>query len=66
MILRLCFFFIVFFFSFCNSLSNIDLIFLVNINSAGDNPDLVLEFGITRYTLKICRVSLTDPFASDF
>ena len=39
--------------SFGNSSLNTDLIFLANINSADDNPELVLGFGVTRYTLDI-------------
>ena len=40
--------------------------FLANINSTGDNPELVLGFGVTRYTLKNDRISTTEWFPSDF
>ena len=57
---------LIFLFSFGSSLSNTDLIFLANINSAGDNRELVLDFAVPWYILKNCRVSLTDSFQSTF
>ena len=61
------FFSLLFFLSFFdNSLSNTDLIFLANINSVGDNPELVLGFGVRRYTLKNCKVLSMDLFLPKF
>ena len=61
-----CCFVIGFSFPFDNSLSNKDLIFLMNINSAGDNPELVFGFGVTWYTLKNYWILSADSFLSDF
>ena len=43
------FLFTVFLISFGNSFFSTDLIFLMNINSTGDNPELVLGFSATWY-----------------
>ena len=64
-ILHLFFLYCFVLFSFGNSLSNTDLIFLANI-TVGDNPELVLGFGVTWYTLKNCRILSMDSFLSNF
>ena len=55
-----------FFVSFGNRLSDTDLIFRANINSASDNPELVPGFHVTRYSLGNCIMSLTRKSLSIF